>query len=69
MLMQAAALQSTGLTEFVTRVSVSAAQAVIEQHERLELTEKETLKMLDLLDAPPAPNAKLMAAAAALPSR
>ncbi|NTV67668.1 MAG: DUF1778 domain-containing protein [Chlorobaculum sp.] len=69
MLIQAVPLQSNGLADFDTRTSIIAPQAVIEQHERLELSEKQTLWMLDLLEAPPAPKAKLMAAIAALPSR
>jgi uncharacterized protein (DUF1778 family) len=40
MLIQAASLQSNGLTDFDTRTSIIAPQAVIEQHERLELSEK-----------------------------
>lgn len=67
LLMRAASLQSTDLTEFVTRTSVSAAHAIIEQHDRLELTEQETSFLLELLVAPPAPNDKLKAAASALP--
>jgi len=68
LLMRAASIQSTDLTEFVTRSSVSAAYAIIEQHERLMLTEQETDYLLNLLEAPPAPHDKLMAAAAALPA-
>jgi uncharacterized protein (DUF1778 family) len=67
LLMRAASIQSTDLTEFVTRTSVSAANAIIEQHNRLELTEQDTSYLLDLLETPPAPNDKLKAAAAALP--
>lgn len=69
LLMQAASIQSTDLTEFVTRASVSAARTVIEQHERFVLTERETAFLLDLLENPPAPNDKLLAAAAALPQQ
>lgn len=69
LLMQAASIQSTDLTEFVTSASVSAARTVIEQHERLVLTERETAFLLDLLENPPAPNDKLLAAAAALPQQ
>ncbi len=69
LLMRAASIQSTDLTEFVTRSSVSAAYSVIEQHERLILNEEETGYLLNLLENPPAPNDKLMAAAAALPAR
>jgi uncharacterized protein (DUF1778 family) len=69
LLMRAASIQCTDLTEFVTRSSVSAAYAIIEQHEHLILSEQETSYLLNLLDAPPVPNEKLMAAAAVLPAR
>jgi len=67
LLMRAASIQSTDLTEFVTRSSVSAAHTIIEQHERIVLTEQDTSSLLDLLENPPAPNDRLMAAASALP--
>ncbi|KER03120.1 DUF1778 domain-containing protein [Photorhabdus temperata] len=69
LLMRAAALQHTNLTEFVIRNVVSVAQKIIDQNERLELTERDSLHVLALLDNPPAPNEKLMAAAFALPKQ
>ena len=69
MLMRAAALQHTNLTEFVIRNVLPAAQKVIDENERLELTKKDSLHVLDLLDNPPAPNNKLLAAAFALPKQ
>lgn len=69
LLMRAAALQHTNLTEFVISNVVSVAQKVIDEHERLSLTERDSLRMLALLDNPPAPNDKLMAAALALPKQ
>lgn len=69
LLMRAAALQHTNLTEFVIRTVVSAAREVIDQNERIELTEKDSLHVLNLLEEPPVPNEKLMAAAFALPKR
>lgn len=67
LLMRAAALQQMNLTEFVVRTSVEAARAAIERTERLLLSERDSLCVLDLLENPPAPNAKLLAAAATLP--
>ena len=67
--MRAAALQHTHLTEFVTRTVVAEARKVIEQNERIVLTERDRAHLLDLLEEPPAPNEKLMAAAFALPKR
>ncbi|RAX01813.1 MULTISPECIES: type II toxin-antitoxin system TacA family antitoxin [unclassified Photorhabdus] len=67
LLMRAAAIQHTNLTEFVIRNVVSATRKIIDENEQLELTEKDSLYALDLLDNPPAPNNKLMAVAFALP--
>jgi len=69
LLMRAAALQHTNLTEFVIRNVMSAARKIIDENERLELTERDSLHVLDLLDNPPAPNDKLLAAAFALPKQ
>ncbi len=69
LLMRAAALQQTNLTEFVIRTVVSAAREIIHQNERLELSGRDSLHVLNLLENPPAPNEKLMAAAFALPKR
>jgi len=67
MLLRAVALQNTSLTDFVLRTAVTAAQEIINEHERLQLSERDSLKVLDLLENPPEPNEKLQAAAGALP--
>ena len=67
LLVRAAALQHTNLTEFVIRTVVAAARDVIDQSERVELTERDSVYVLGLLEDPPEPNEKLMAAAFALP--
>lgn len=67
LLMRAAAIQHANLTEFVLRNIINAAKQVIEEDERLQLSERDSLRVLELLDNPPAPNARLLAAAAALP--
>ncbi|KMJ45143.1 ABC transporter [Xenorhabdus khoisanae] len=67
LLMRAAAIQHTNLTEFVIRNVVSVARKIIDENERLALTERDSLHLLDLLDNPPPPNDKLIAAAFALP--
>jgi uncharacterized protein (DUF1778 family) len=69
LLMRAAAIQHTNLTEFVIRNVVSVARKIIDENERMELLEKDSMHVLDLLDNPPSPNEKLMAAAFALPKR
>ena len=46
-----------------------AARAVIEEADHVLLSERDSLRVLDLLKNPPAPNAKLLAAGRALPKR
>jgi len=67
MLMRAAALRNTDLTDFVLQNALHVARAVIEEAERTVLSERDSLLVLNLLENPPAPNAKLRAAIAALP--
>jgi uncharacterized protein (DUF1778 family) len=66
-LMRAAALRNTDLTDFVLQLAMREAKAVIEEAERTRLSERDSLLVLDLLENPPAPNAKLRAAIAAMP--
>ena len=68
-LMRASALEHTDLTDFILRNVLRAADAVIEQAERVELSERDSLRVLELLEQPPVPNARLMAAARALPAQ
>jgi uncharacterized protein (DUF1778 family) len=68
-LLRAAALKRTDLTDFVRQHSLKAARAVIEEAERLELSERDSLRVMELLENPPKPNAKLLAAAKSLPKR
>lgn len=68
-LMRAAALRSTHLTDFVRQHSLKAALDVIQEAEHVKLTARDSLRVLHLLENPPAPNAKLLAAAKALPKR
>jgi len=66
LLMQAAALSHLDMTSFVTRAVLTAAQEAIEQTGHIKLSERDMLFVLDLLENPPPPNAKLIAAAQAL---
>ena len=66
-LLRAVALKHTDLTDFVIRHAVRAAKAVIEDADRVQLSERDSLRVLALLENPPAPNARLLAAARALP--
>ena len=66
-LLRAVALKHTDLTDFVIQHAVSAAKAVIEEADRVQLSERDSLRVLDLLENPPAANARLLAVAQALP--
>lgn len=66
-LVRAAALRHTDLTDFVLQPALREARKVIEESERVRLSERDSLMVLDLLENPPAPNAKLRAAIARMP--
>src|ERR1035437_8237898 len=66
LLLRAAALNHTDLTDFVIRHAVRAAKAVIEEADHVQRSARDSLRVLDLLENPPAPNARLRAAARAL---
>jgi uncharacterized protein (DUF1778 family) len=67
LLMRAVAYEHTDLTAFVLRNAIQAAKTVIAQAERVLLSERDSLLVLDALENPPRPNAKLLAAAKSLP--
>jgi uncharacterized protein (DUF1778 family) len=69
LLLRAAALRSLDLSDFVRQHSLSAAKAVIQEAEMLALSARDSLRVLDALEKPPKPNARLLAAARALPKR
>jgi uncharacterized protein (DUF1778 family) len=66
MLARAAALEHIDLTAFILRAALPAAQSVIDNAERIALTERDSLKVLDLLENPPVANERLRRAAADL---
>lgn len=66
-LLRAACLRNTDLTDFVLRLALREADAVIEEAERVNLSRRDHARVLDLLANPPAPNEKLRAVAAVLP--
>jgi len=68
-IMRAVALAQTDMTTFILRTALREAQFVIEEHERVKLTERDSRRVMELLENPPAPNAKLRKAAHALPAR
>lgn len=63
------AINHTDLADFVIRHALRAAKSVIEEADHVRLSERDSLQVLDLLENPPAPNAKLLAAARAMPKR
>ena len=68
-IMRAVALAKTDMTSFILKTVLREAQSVIEQHERLKLSERDSLMVMALLENPPKPNAKLRKAARALRTR
>ena len=68
-LARAAHLERTDLTNFILRAALPAAQAVIERAEQVRLSPRDSLRVLELLENPPEPNEKLLAAARALQAR
>ncbi len=62
---RAAALEHVDLTGFILRKVLPEAHAVVERAEHITLSERDSLKVLDLLEHPPKPTAKLKRAAKA----
>ncbi len=67
LLLRAATLRNTDLTDFIRKHSLDAARAIIREEERVRLSERDSLRVLELLESPPAPNEKLLAAAKTRP--
>jgi uncharacterized protein (DUF1778 family) len=68
-IMRAVALEQTDMTTFILRTALREAQSVIEEHERVKLTQRDSRLVMELLENPPAPNAKLRKAARDMPER
>jgi uncharacterized protein (DUF1778 family) len=69
LLLRAVALKHTDLTDFVLSNALSAAKAVILEADQIQLSARDSMRVLELLENPPAPNPRLLAAARALPQR
>ena len=65
LLNRAAALKGMRTTAFIRELALEQAREVINQAERIELSERSYRQVLDLLDNPPAPSAALLKAARA----
>ena len=68
-ILRAVALKGTDMTEFILRTALREAQAVIEEHEQVKLSRRDSLRVLEVLENPPSPNAKLRKAARAMPKQ
>jgi len=64
-LARAAALEHVDLTAFILRKMLPEAQAVVERSERVTLSGRDSLAVLDLLENLPKPAARLKRAAKA----
>lgn len=69
LLMRAVALAQTDMTEFILRAALREASQLIEEHERLKLSQRDSRLLMELLENPHRPNAKLRQAARALPEQ
>ena len=63
LLTAAAAYERLDLTTFVMRTTLPAAEEIVARNERIALTARDTVRILELLEHPPAPPAALRAAA------
>ena len=69
LLTAAAACERQDLTSFILRNVLSVAREVVEQSERITLSERDTYRVLDLLENPPEPTPTLLEAARRYVSR
>jgi uncharacterized protein (DUF1778 family) len=65
LLTRAAAIERLDLTGFILRTVLPAAEKIIGKAERVELSERDSKRVLELLENPPPPSAKLLRAAKA----
>jgi uncharacterized protein (DUF1778 family) len=65
MLARAAALERLDLTSFILRAALPRARQAIAEAEKLTLSERDSLRVLDLLEHPPEPPERLVRAAGA----
>lgn len=63
LLTQAAAYERLDVTSFIMRNVLPAAREVVDRAERINLSERDTERVLELLENPPKPTPALMAAA------
>ncbi len=59
---RAAELTGATVNQFLVQSALKEAQAVIEREQTIRLSRRDCVRLLDLLDNPPRPNARLKAA-------
>ncbi len=69
LLARAAAYERLDLTSFVMRAALPEARSIVHRAERISLSERDTKRVLDLLENPPKPTEKLIRAARARRAR
>ena len=67
-LMRAAALRNTDLTDFILQPAMREAAAIIEAADLVVLSDRDGARVLALLENPPPANARLRRAAEAMPT-
>jgi uncharacterized protein (DUF1778 family) len=65
LLAAAAAYERLDVTTFIMRQVLPAAQDIVDRNERIVLSERDTARVLELLENPPKPTAALLEAARA----
>jgi uncharacterized protein (DUF1778 family) len=63
LLAMAAAYERLDVTSFILRCALPTAHEVVDRAERIVLSERDTARVLDLLENPPKPPPSLMASA------
>jgi len=62
LLAAAAAYEHLDLTSFVMRTALPIAEEIVARHERVVLTPRDSVRVLEILEHPPKPTAALRAA-------
>lgn len=61
-LLQAVALSHTNITEFVLQQVLPSAKKIVEEHQKMQLSQQDLAMIAHLLDNPPKPNTRLQSA-------
>jgi uncharacterized protein (DUF1778 family) len=65
LLTRAAQLERLDLTSFVMRAALPQAERIVAESEKIQLSERDSLRVLELLENPPPPSPRLLEAAKA----